>query len=251
MALDIAFVLVRPKSPGNVGAAARAMKNMGFDDLRLVAPRRWNPREAAAMAVHGASVLAGASICADIAAAVADRTTIIGTTARGGLYRENARSIRDAAPEIAAQGSRLAILFGPEDFGLANEDLKWCHRLVTIPTAPDYRSLNLAQAVLIVAYEMMLAAGTARPLGNADEAADAGGVEAMLARLADALVAIGFLPANNPDRIMFAIRSIFGLAGLKRRELDILNGVARQIGWVAQGGDKTLAVKRAAGVKLR
>jgi tRNA/rRNA methyltransferase len=251
MTPDVAFVLVRPKSPGNVGAAARAMKNMGFGDLRLVAPRLWNQREAAAMAVHGGDVLAAATIHPDIAAAVADRTMVIGTTARGGLYRDHARSLRDAAPAITALGGRVAILFGPEDFGLTNDDLKSCQRLITIPTAPDYRSLNLAQAVLIVAYEMMLAAGGARRIDVADELAEAGAIDAMIARLADALVAIGFLPADNPDHVMFAIRSIFGRAGLKPRELDILNGVARQIRWVAKGGYETLAAKRAASVKLR
>lgn len=248
---DVAFVLVRPKSPGNIGAAARALKNMGFGDLRLVAPRQWNQREAAAMAAHGADVLADATIHPDIAGAVADRATVIGTTARGGLYRDDARSVRDAAAQIAALGGRLAILFGPEDFGLTNDDLKSCQRLITIPTAPAYPSLNLAQAVLIVAYEMMLAAGGARRIGAADELAEAGATDAMIGRLADALVAIGFLPAHNPDHIMFAIRSILGRAGLKPRELDILNGIARQIRWVAEGGCETLAAKRAAGVKLR
>jgi tRNA/rRNA methyltransferase len=246
-----AFVLVRPKSPWNVGAAARAMKNMGLSDLRLVAPQRWNPREAAAMAVHGADVLAGASTHRDIAAAVADRTMVIGTTARTGFYRGDARSIRDAAPEIAAHGGPVAILFGPEDFGLTNDDLKACHGLITIPTAPEYPSLNLAQAVLIVAYELMLAAGGARQLGVESELAEAAGIDAMIGRLTDALVAIGFLPADNPDHIMFAIRAIFGRAGLKTRELDILSGIARQIRWVAEGGYETLAAKRGAGVKLR
>lgn len=248
---DVAFVLVRPKSPGNVGAAARAIRNMGFDDLRLVAPQKWNSREAAMMAVHGADVLAAASTYPDIAGAVADRTLVVGTTARNGPYRDDARSIRNVAREIAPADGRIAMLFGPEDFGLTNEDLKSCHRLVTIPTAPDYRSLNLAQAVLIIAYEMMLAAGGSRTVSIGDDPADAGVVERMIARLADALVAIGFLPASNPDHIMFAIRSIFGRAGLKPRDVDILNGVARQIRWVAEGGNKIIAAKRAEGVKLR
>ena len=246
-----AFVLVRPKSAGNIGAAARAMKNMGFADLRMVAPQRWNRREAAAMAVHGADVLAAASTYPDIAAATADRTMVIGTTARGGLYRGDARSIREAAPELAAHDGRAAILFGPEDFGLTNDDLKACQRLITIPTAPAYPSLTLAQAVLIIGYELMLAAGAARAIGAVSESAEAADVAAMIARMTEALAAIGFLPESNPDHIMFAIRAIFGRAGLKTRELDILNGVARQIRWVAEGGHKTLAAKRGAGLKLR
>jgi tRNA/rRNA methyltransferase len=251
MVPDLAFVLVRPKAPGNIGATARAMKNMGFADLRLVAPQRWNQREAAAMAAHGGDVLAAATTYPDIAGAVADRSTVIGTTARGGLYREDARSIHDTAAEIAALGGPAAILFGPEDFGLTNDDLKSCQRLVTIPTAPAYRSLNLAQAVLIVAYEMMLAADGAGPRSAPVQLAQAAGVDAMFARMADALMAIGFLPADNPDHVMFAIRSIFGRAGLRPRELDILNGLARQIRWAAEGGHETIAAKRKAGIKLR
>jgi tRNA/rRNA methyltransferase len=246
-----AFVLVRSKSPGNIGAAARALKNMGFSDLRLVAPQRWSPRDAAMMAAHGTDVLTAATVHPDLSSALADRTIIVGTTARTGLYRGDARSVRDVAPELTAQNARIAIVFGPEDFGLTNEDLKACHRLITIPTAPEYASLNLAQAVLIVAYELMLAAGAEREIGAKDDLALAGDVDAMLSRMAEALVAIGFLPENNPDHIMFAIRAILGRSGLKPRELDILNGIARQIRWLAEGGHETLALKRGTGKKLR
>src|SRR6266481_868017 len=131
-----AFVLARPKAPGNVGAAARALKNMGFDDLRLVAPRRWNPRIAAKRAVHGVEVLTRSQTLQSLDEALADRTLVIGTTARGGPYRSEAIPIREAAPGLidAAGANRIAVIFGPEDHGLSNEELKRCQRLVTIPT---------------------------------------------------------------------------------------------------------------------
>lgn len=247
-----AFVLFRPKAPGNVGAASRALKNMGFSDLRLVAPQR--PHLAgAAMAVHGGDVLAAAQVHPDLASALADRTLVVGTTARTGPYRNGAQPIREAVPALLnhAAENRVAIVFGPEDCGLTNDELKFCQRLLTIPTAPAYPSLNLAQAVLIVAYEVMLAAGAARELVAAPALASAAAVDAMLARMADALVAIGFLPDNNPDHIMFALRTIFGRSGLRPRELDILNGIARQVRWCAEGGHETLAAKRRAGKPLR
>lgn len=253
-ALDnFAFVLFSPKSSGNVGAAARALKNMGFADLRLVAPRDYDARAAAAMAVHADDVLDRARIFPDLAAALGDRTLTVGTTCRSGPYRSETRAIRDAAATFIADGAanRIAMVFGPEDFGLTNLEIALCQRLVTIPTAPDYPSLNLAQAVIVVAYELMLAAGAARAPVEAGEFAPAGAVDAMHRRMADALVAIGFLPGDNPDHIMLTLRAMLGRSGLRPRELDILNGIARQVRWVAEDGAATLAAKRDAGRKLR
>jgi tRNA/rRNA methyltransferase len=248
-----AFVLFSPKSSGNVGAAARALKNMGFGDLRLVAPRDYDPRAAAAMAVHADDVLDRARIYPDLAAALADRTLTVGTTCRIGPYRSETRSLRDAAPTLIAESAanRVAMVFGPEDFGLTNVEIAQCHRLITIPTAPDYPSLNLAQAVIVVAYELMLAAGTARVPMDAGEWAPASGVDAMHRRMAEALVAIGFLPDDNPDHLMLTLRAMLGRSGIRPRELDILNGIARQVRWVAEDGAATLAAKRASGRKLR
>jgi tRNA/rRNA methyltransferase len=248
-----AFVLFKPKSPDNAGAAARALKNMGFSDLRLVAPRRWDPARAATMAVHGANVVAAAKIYSTLAEALADRTLVIGTTARAGGYRANTMALRECAGSLAADvdTNRIAIVFGPEDFGLTNEDLKLCQRLLTIPTAPAYPSLNLAQAVMVVAYELMLAADGARASASAIEFAPATAVDAMAQRIAQALIAIGFLPEDNPDHIMFTLRGLFGRAGLAPHELEVLNGIARQIAWFAEGGHETLAAKRRAGKKLR
>ncbi len=255
LARRIAFVLCRPMQSGNIGSVARALKNMGFTDLRLVAPAASaRDRAATSMAVHGGDVLTASTIHRDLASALADRTLTVGTTCRPGLYRSGVVSLRSAASELvtAAAANRLAIVFGPEDHGLTNDELKACQRLVTIPTGDDYRSLNLAQAVMLVAYELRMAAtsGLVSPTPPPQRAA-ARDVEAMLARMSEALVEIGFLPADNPDHIMFALRGVFGRSGLTPRELDILNGIARQIKWTAGGGAATLAKKRASGRKLR
>ncbi|HKV55526.1 MAG TPA: RNA methyltransferase [Candidatus Binataceae bacterium] len=254
MALEnFAFVLFKPKSPGNIGAAARALKNMGLRDLRIVAAAGRDERDATTMAVHGRDILASATCYPDLPAALADRTLVVGTTARSGPYRADARPIREVAPELsaAAATNRIAIVFGPEDFGLTSEELKQCPRLATILTAPEYPSLNLAQAVMIVAYELMLAAGASRELAPLPELASTPEVDAMLARIQRALVAIGFLPEENPDHLMFTIRAMLGRAGLKTRELDILNGIASQMLWFGEGGHETLAAKRRTGRKLR
>jgi tRNA/rRNA methyltransferase len=253
----IAFVLVTPRQAGNLGAAARALKNMGFSDLRIVAPAASKKNRAATMmAVHGRDLLAAAREYPSLAAAVADCSLVVGTTCRPGPYRAGAAAVRDAAGEIArlaGADNRVAIVFGPEDRGLANRELKLCHRLVTIPASPTYASLNLAQAVLIVAYELMLAerAGAAARAGEAPAMAPAAEVEAMMTRMTQALIAIGFLPADNPDHIMFTIRAMLGRAGLTRRDVDVLSGMATQMRWVAEGGHRTLAAKRATGAKLR
>ncbi len=254
VASKFAFVLVRPRSAGNIGAAARALKNMGFADLRLVKPAAANPRMARAMAVHAREVLDGAQRFATLRDALADSTVTVGTTCRSGLYRDDARPIRSEAAELVklASSNRIAMIFGTEDHGLTNRELKLCQRLVTIPAAPEYRSLNVAQAVMVVAYELMLAAETGDETAAAPaEFAPAHAVDAMLERMSDALIAIGFLPADNPDHIMFALGAILARYGLSARELDILNGIARQMRWVAEGGSATLAAKRRAGEKLR
>jgi tRNA/rRNA methyltransferase len=130
----------------------------------------------------------------------------------------------------------VALVFGPEDHGLANDDLKHCNRLMTIPTSADYTSLNLAQAVMVCVYEIFLAAAP-RPRkerhgGEADlQLAPAKRVAFVFTRLQEAFLRIGFLPPENPDHIMFAVRRLLGRAGLEEREVRILLALARQIEW--------------------
>ena len=234
---NLRIVLVRPRYSGNIGAVARAMGNMGINDLALVSPAQLCRDEADAMAVHARNVLDTMQVHTSLRAAVADCGLVVGTTRRPGLYREGALTLREFAPHVAATATanRVALVFGPEDSGLANEDLRFCHRLVTIPTDLTYASLNVAQAVLLCCYEVFLAAqgevpASPRPLAVAERQ------ELMYEKLKSALRKIGFLHGDNPDHIMFALRRVLGRAGLEDRDVRILLGMARQIEWYASGG---------------
>jgi TrmH family RNA methyltransferase len=251
---QFAFVLVRPKTGGNVGAAARAIKNMGFADLRLVAPEASSKsNDAHSMAVHANDVLANAKIFPTLSAAVEDCQMTAGTTCRSGPYRESVVALRESASHLAeaASSNRVAVIFGPEDTGLTNHELKFCQKLITIPASAEYTSINLAQAVMLCAYELRLAFENEPRAAAPLQLASASEVDAALERLKDALLAIGFVPEENPDHIMFSIRGIFGRSGLTARELDIVNGMARHTRWAAEGGHVTLQAKRDAGKKLR
>ncbi len=257
------FVLVRPAIAGNIGAAARALKNMGFHRLRLVAPPEFDRKAAATMAVHAADVVHEARIYDDLLSSVGDHTLTVGTTCRKGSYRRHARELREVTIELvkAAQANRIAIIFGPEANGLSNDDLELCQELIVIPTSPAYPSLNLAQAVAIVAYELRMALreaiGAEKANANAEPhntlfaRAPVEAVEMMIRRLEEVLLEIGFLSPDNPQRIMLALRALFGRAGLSQRELDILNGIVSQVRWFAKGGYEKIAQKRAMGLKIR
>jgi len=264
---NIRVVLVRPQGVANVGAVARAIKNMGLQELVVVRPaaavraalstaatgirqrRAALPAEsqapawAHALAVHADDVLRQARSCTSLAEAVADCGLVVGTTCRDGIYRAAAEPPRRLAPRLlaAAQHNRVALVFGPEDHGLSNTDLKACQQLICIPSAPAYPSLNLAQAVMVCCYELFLADG-----GGAEEVpvlAAAERVTLMLDRLQAALLAIGFLNADNPDHIMFALRRVLGRAQLDDRDVRIFLGLARQIEWYGNDGWKVAATK--------
>jgi tRNA/rRNA methyltransferase len=233
---QIRIVLVRPRGAANIGAAARAMKNMGLRDLTLVAPAVRRTTGARVMAVHARDVLSRARTVARIGEAVADCQLVVGTTCRGGPYRAAAEDLCVAAPRVleAARAGPVALLFGPEDHGLTNDDLQHCQRLISIDTDDDYPSLNLAQAVLLCCFELRRAAGVARPDAHQQPAAPAAAVEQMLVRLQEALLKIGFLLPDNPAHIMLALRQLFGRTMLDEREVRIFLGLARQIEWYAR-----------------
>ncbi len=270
MAIDnIRIVLVRPRGAANVGAVARAMKNTGLRELVLVRPApalahslpaREVPGRAArgvpaasgpterapgaapfwakAMAVHAADVLQAVRQVDTLGAAVADCGLVVGTTCRDGLYRAAAEPPRTVAPRMvaAATTNRVALVFGPEDHGLSNEDLKACQQLIVIPTDPAYPSLNLAQAVMVCCYELYLAWQQAAALAAAPALAPAGRVEFMFRRLRAAFLSIGFLHADNPDHILYAFRRMLGRAQMEERDLRIWLALARQIEWFGRGG---------------
>lgn len=232
-----------------MGSVARAMKNMGLDDLVLVAPRTPVGVAARNMAAHAKDLLASRKTVPDLATALADVTLAIGTVGREKVPRRQLETPRSCTPEIMAEAAtgRVALVFGPEDHGLSNADLDHCQRVVCIPTSEEYASLNLAQAVLVCAYELQLATDeqvdrsteAKETRRSTDRAADAKGAsgkerEALFDHLESALRGIGYLSPQNPAHIMRDIRALFGRGGLTRRDVRVWRGIARQVGWAAK-----------------
>jgi TrmH family RNA methyltransferase len=245
----VEVVLVRPARAGNVAAACRAMKNMGLRRLWLVdPPQALLEHEARALAYGAWDVLDGASRARHLGEAVAASTLVVGTTGR---TVPGAWGPRRLAAEARRVGGAASLVFGPESSGLTGRELDLCHRLVHVPTDPAHPSLNLAQAVLLVAYELRLAAqgpaaeatsakGPDEGVGADEEPpAPAGELEAAVQDLRTALLAVGYLDAAQPDRVLAELRRLLARARPTHREIALLRGVARQVGWagrVAKGG---------------
>jgi TrmH family RNA methyltransferase len=238
----VSVVLVRPSRPANVAAACRAMKNMGLRRLRLVEPPPGlDDRDARAPAYKAWDILDGAEVVPTLARAVADCTLVAGTTGRDDLQGVwSPRRLATDGPGRAADGG-MAVVFGPESSGLTNLELGLCHVLVHVDTDPAQPSLNLAQAVLLLAYELRLTARGARTEKTSvnDGAASAGDLERALQELRRALLDVGYLDPLNPDHILIELRRLLARAGPTPREVSLLRGLARQVGWagrVARGG---------------
>jgi tRNA/rRNA methyltransferase len=230
---NIAIVLHRPHYPENIGAAARVAKNMGIGRLVVVDPPDCDLTRILKMATHVAEdVVAEMEIVDSLRDALAPFQYIVGTTGRVGSQRQTVKSPRKVAQDLAAisQNNHVALLFGPEDRGLANRDLKYCHSLVTIPTA-NFASLNLAQAVMVIVYEVFLA-GTPEPASNVPRLASSYELEGMYDHLKSALAKIHFLNPENPDYWLNSIRRFANRMGLQAREVKTIRGICRQIEWI-------------------
>jgi tRNA/rRNA methyltransferase len=231
---DIRIVLVRPQGQMNIGSVARAMKNVGLQELALVDPAGppIHP-DARLMAVGAHDILEDALTFPSLADALADCTWVIGTTRRGGKQREGVIDPRQMAAEIAEiiQQNKVAVIFGPEDRGLSNRELDLCRRLVTISAHEDYGSLNLAQAVMIVCYEIYLASWHKKVGSTVKRLATSAELEGMYRHMEETLLRIGFLEQNNPKRMIAVLRRIFSKAQLDPREVRVLRGICRQASW--------------------
>ncbi len=235
------IVMVGTKFPENIGMAARACANMGCGRLTLVAPAWWDKEKARPLATaKGEALLDAVEVKETLAEALAPHVLTVGTTARTGGWRRGLLTPERAAEEIAPllhEGNRVAIVFGCEDRGLGNADIEQCQRLVTIHTAGDASSLNLAQAILILTYECMKAVSRTDPqpaLSN-DPGQQSRRItheeQALLyARLKETLLAIDFLKNDNPDYFLMPLRRFLGKSGLRRHEMDMLMGICRQVG---------------------
>ena len=235
----VEVVLVRPARAGNVAAACRAMKNVGLRRLWLVdPPPALLEHEARALAYGAWDVLDGASRASDLGEAVAASVAVVGTTGRD---VDGAWTPRRLAAEADTDAGVVSVVFGPEASGLTGRELDLCHRLVHVPTDPAHASLNLAQAVLLVGYELRLAAlagggsgsGPGGDVGD-EPAALAGELEAAVQDLRAALLDIGYLDPASPDRMLAELRRFVARARPTRREVTLLRGVARQTSWAGR-----------------
>ena len=225
----VRVVLSHPSHPGNIGAAARAMKTMSLADLALVAPRRFPDPEATALAAGAADVLERARLAATLDAALADCTLAVGFSARGRALPLPAAPLRSLAAEIvaeAARGGRVALVFGNETSGLSNEELSRCQRFAAIPANPEYSSLNLAAAVQVACYELAQAAEAhAPPQGGGGTPATGEDLNGLFGHFESAALACGYLDAGRPGRFMERLRRLFARTGLEREEVKILRGL--------------------------
>ncbi len=231
---NVAIILVGTKYPGNIGSAARAMFNMGLSRLILAAPQCAVNEESYRMAKSGKRILDSAKTSRSVKGALRGIRFVVGTTGKSGGYRAPAHTPRVLVPRILGHAAqqKVGILFGPEDTGLVDDDLRFCQLLMRIPTQHKAHSINLAQAVMIVSYELLLASLGREP-AYLPKLASLEQVEAMYDQLQKALLDIGFLQPQNARHMMFNLRRMLGKAGLESGDVGILRGIARQIAWYA------------------
>jgi tRNA/rRNA methyltransferase len=227
------FILLNPSQRGNVGAAARAIKVMGFGELVLVAPRFADVLthdEALAFASGAADVLSAARIVPRLEDALVGLTHLCATAMTPRDFGPPTFSPREHLPALAAQApAGVGFLFGSERFGMANEDVYRCHAVLSIPTAAAYGSLNLAQAVQLIAYEWRMALGSyaIQPAAAQAAMADAQAVHGLLAHWQEMLVQIGYLDPAAPKKLMPRLNQLANRLQLTREEVHILRGIAR------------------------
>ena len=228
------FVLIGTSHPGNVGAAARAMKVMGFTDLVLVAPRFADvlqQAEAVAMASGATDVLANARVVATLAEALDGVNFACATAMTPRDFGPPTRAPRELFAELAPDTQRVAFVFGSERFGMSNDDVYRCHVCLSIPTVPEYGSLNLAQAVQLLAYDWRQALGgfPVQPRTVDAKRADGVAVQGLLDHWQQALVDIEFFDPLVPRKLIPRLQQLLNRAQLTEEEVHILRGVARAV----------------------
>ena len=229
---NITIILHRPRYPENIGAAARAACNMGIGHLKLVQPENYDVTKVMRLATHAAShLIEKIEIYNNLYDAVSEFNYIVGTTARLGGERHVVTSPSNIGEKLISISpkNRVAIIFGPEDRGLSNEDIRFCHILVNIPTV-DFSSINLGQAVMIICYEICKAR-TDKSKKNICRLADRHELEGMYDQLKDILVRINYINPENPNYWMIKLRDFFNRVQLRAREVSVIRGICRQINW--------------------
>jgi tRNA/rRNA methyltransferase len=224
---NIRIVLVETSHPGNLGAAARAMKVMGLSRLHLVNPRCDIDDEARARASGAVDVLERAVVCSSLDEALAGVVLSAACTSRRRDLPHPAYTPRRAAPDLLAEATRspVALVFGSETYGLSNEQLMKCSWLLNIPTNPDYASLNLGAAVQVAAYELRCTLDDATLELPEFQRAEHDEIERLMAAMEEKLVDVGFLDPAHPKRLMPRLRRFFARAGLEKEEVAIWRGI--------------------------
>ncbi len=234
--MNVRIVLVGTTHPGNIGATARAMKNMGLRDLALVRPKYFPHDDATARASGAEDLLQEALVCEHLSEALADCTWVAGTSARSRSIGWPSMTPRQCAERMReeSKAGKPAIVFGPEKSGLTNEDLDRCHTLLTIPTNPEFSSLNLAMAVQVATYELRVASMDAEeppdtghdehvPLATGEE------LEHFYTHLERVATDVRFLDPENPRHLMRRLRRLFSRAMPDQNEVNILRGILAAI----------------------
>jgi tRNA/rRNA methyltransferase len=236
---NVSVVLVETLQPGNIGSAARAMKNMGLHQLKLVSPCSICDEACQKMAVGAYDLVEGAEICDNLQMALAGESVVVGTTsARGRSDKVHLYSPREIAPLIweYAMSQKVSLVFGPERRGLSDKELALCQYLVSIPASIDFPTLNLAQAVLVLAYEIAnVQSVNRRPRQPIATESDR---QQMFQHMEKTLIQIGFLSQSNPGHIMRSIRRLLGEANLTERDIQILRGIMSQMEWYSREGKR-------------
>lgn len=237
----LSWILHETSHEGNVGAAARAIKTMGFSQLILVNPKNPlapNAPMATALASGAQDILQASHVHQDLAAVCGKFAYVFGLSARDREFGPPSVALDEAcviASQALAEGAECAFLFGPERTGLVNEDFQYCSHRVYIDANPEYPSLNLAQAVMVCAYEMRQTLQRQNPLSTVDsvnQRAPLDAVNALMTHLAEGLEAIEFLDPEHPKKLMIRLRGLFDRAGLQTEEVLLLRGLARQMSLV-------------------
>jgi TrmH family RNA methyltransferase len=231
--MSVVVVLNRTQDLFNIAAVVRAMKNFGFKDLRLVQPNEYDPHRIEGIAHHTGDILARVQLFDDLDAALADLTHVVGLTARQRSAKRNAFRPREAAKEIwqRSRDGTAALVLGPEDAGLTNDELDRCHRTVTIPTNPTYASLNLAQAFTVVAYELFTqtpAAPLKRPRRTAEPATQEQ-LELLFNDVAKALGAIDFFKTRQRAAVLRTVREVAHRVPLDGREASLIRAMSIEV----------------------
>ncbi|CAH1204693.1 tRNA Cm32/Um32 methyltransferase [Candidatus Nitrotoga sp. BS] len=224
---NVRVVLSHTSHPGNIGAAARAMKTMGLQSLYLINPRRFPDQQADAMAANAADVLQNAVVCGSLDEALQGAVLVAGMSARVRDISQEVLTPRAAMPQMVQQATQqpVALLFGTEISGLTNDELARCHFMVRIPVSPSYTSLNLAAAVQLICYELRLATEQEEYAPPELSPAPAEQVERYFRHLEDTLIEIGFLREKQSTKLMQKLRRLYARARLEHEEVNILRGI--------------------------